>query len=139
MPALAASSCEIVVIVMVICCADMGFPWREGQSGLCFHQSSFINRCQKKENGIEREREKDQFQSSSAEQNQITKKILNHTIRKIKVQIKGTWNVTGKLNRGFDLSESETDPRRKSQTHRNMALLEECDTGDVTKVQLCCY
>ncbi len=52
--ALAASSCEIVVIVMVICCADMGFPWREGQSGLCFHQSSFINRCQKKENGIER-------------------------------------------------------------------------------------
>ncbi len=54
--ALAASSCEIVVIVMVICCADMGFPWREGQSGLCFHQSSFINRCQNKENGIERER-----------------------------------------------------------------------------------
>lgn len=39
----------------------------------------------------------------------------------MQVQIKGTWNVTGKLNRRFDLSESETDPHRKSQTHRNMA------------------
>lgn len=57
----------------------------------------------------------------------------------MKVQIKGPWNVTGKLNKRLDLSESETDHRRKSQTHRNMASLEECDTGDVTKVQLCCY
>lgn len=57
----------------------------------------------------------------------------------MQVQIKGTWNVTGKLNRRFDLSESETDPHRKSQTQKHGFKMEECDTGDVAKVQLYCY